>query len=194
MEAIAHQFDLLNNASERPIRASPEFIQGLKAVKQGSFDIENEVCPICRETVVGLLESEEYAIACESPAQPGEGLGVVRLEGCGHLFCKGDIRAWLEAVSFYMFLSIHHGLLLLYCTDPRFFFSIIVVRRVERLVIRIQSYRILSLPPPHSHLSRLNLILPLTLQIKGVPQVHKKQQACTLENVTLFFDISHRGI
>lgn len=48
-------------------------------------------CPICFNTFLAVLASEEMALAMDSPAVATEELGVTRLvETCGHIFCRRE--------------------------------------------------------------------------------------------------------
>ncbi|KAI0354942.1 hypothetical protein OH77DRAFT_1425544 [Trametes cingulata] len=57
----------------------------------------DSTCPICLNSLLALLSEEEMALAMDTPAHPVEELGVTRLEQtCGHIFCRKDIRNWLN--------------------------------------------------------------------------------------------------
>lgn len=51
-------------------------------------------CPVCITPLLAIVAEEEMALAMDSPAHaPPEELGVTRLDGCGHIFCRKELSA-----------------------------------------------------------------------------------------------------
>ena len=47
-----------------------------------------------KTSLLAIVAEEEMALAMDSPAHaPPEELGVTRLDGCGHIFCRKELSA-----------------------------------------------------------------------------------------------------
>ncbi|KAG9073840.1 hypothetical protein FS749_014639 [Ceratobasidium sp. UAMH 11750] len=90
----------------------PGFFSGLLELSQGSKDerrdfirklprleekdvAPDDTCAICQETLLAVIAAEEMASVMESPGLAEEDMGVVKLPGCGHYFCRKDIATWV---------------------------------------------------------------------------------------------------
>jgi len=60
-----------------------------------STGLGGEHCPICQETFLSVIASEEMAEAMDSPAVSQYDTGVTKLPSCGHHFCRKDISKWI---------------------------------------------------------------------------------------------------
>lgn len=72
------------------------FIRELPEVKERDLGTD-ETCPICQETFLSAIAAQELAFAMDTPGMVIEDLGVVKLPGCGHRFCRKDILIWAVA-------------------------------------------------------------------------------------------------
>lgn len=50
----------------------------------------DDTCAVCQESFHAIIATEEMALAMDSPAVAVEELGVVRLPGCQHIFCRKE--------------------------------------------------------------------------------------------------------
>ncbi|KAL0950043.1 hypothetical protein HGRIS_010051 [Hohenbuehelia grisea] len=56
-------------------------------------------CPICLMSFSSIFAEEDHN-ATKGEAQRNEGLnlGVTKLEGCGHVFCRSDLAEWISSL------------------------------------------------------------------------------------------------
>ncbi|TDL29517.1 hypothetical protein BD410DRAFT_892800 [Rickenella mellea] len=59
---------------------------------------EDESCPICLTSFTSILKEQEDAqnVEQELPLEEPRYFGVMKLEGCGHIFCAQDISEWIH--------------------------------------------------------------------------------------------------
>ncbi|EKM51510.1 uncharacterized protein PHACADRAFT_261699 [Phanerochaete carnosa HHB-10118-sp] len=84
---------------ERVREAIEAFISSLPKLSEHdliSFNEAESSCPICLNQFRTIVTEEEMALAMDSPATPVQALGVTKLHGCGHIFCRKDILNWLD--------------------------------------------------------------------------------------------------
>jgi hypothetical protein len=54
------------------------------------YEMVDDTCAICQETLLAVIAAEEMASVMESPGLAEEDMGVVKLPGCGHHFCRKE--------------------------------------------------------------------------------------------------------
>ncbi|QRV90798.1 hypothetical protein RhiJN_18816 [Ceratobasidium sp. AG-Ba] len=71
-----------------------DFIRKLPRLEEKDV-APDDTCAICQETLLAVIAAEEMASVMESPGLAEEDMGVVKLPGCGHHFCRKDIATWV---------------------------------------------------------------------------------------------------
>jgi len=96
----------LTQIRDSDLNAARRFLKDLPSLRPEDVP-EDEYCPICLLTFKSILEEHsEYQSKQEgaSNAEPSEmrisleDVGVVKLSGCGHIFCRRDVSEWLESL------------------------------------------------------------------------------------------------
>lgn len=60
-------------------------------LRRSLVTVADNCCPICFNSFLAILASEEMALAMDSPAVATEDLGLTRLaDTCGHIFCRKE--------------------------------------------------------------------------------------------------------
>ncbi|KLO14934.1 hypothetical protein SCHPADRAFT_286338 [Schizopora paradoxa] len=90
------------------LNAARRFLHELPSLKPEDVP-EDEYCPVCFLTFKSLIEEQKEleskqegtsntAQSSEPPASAGDLVGIVKLTGCGHIFCRRDISEWVESL------------------------------------------------------------------------------------------------
>ncbi|KAG9099035.1 hypothetical protein FRC06_005721 [Ceratobasidium sp. 370] len=66
-----------------------DFIRKLPRLEEKDV-APDDTCAICQETLLAVIAAEEMASVMESPGLAEEDMGVVKLPGCGHHFCRKE--------------------------------------------------------------------------------------------------------
>ncbi|KAG8749113.1 hypothetical protein FRC12_013564 [Ceratobasidium sp. 428] len=87
-------FDELLELSQGSKNERQDFIRKLPRLEEKDV-APDDTCAICQETLLAVIAAEEMASVMESPGLAEEDMGVVKLPGCGHHFCRKDIATWV---------------------------------------------------------------------------------------------------
>ncbi|KAG8749268.1 hypothetical protein FRC12_013491 [Ceratobasidium sp. 428] len=82
-------FDELLELSQGSKNERRDFIRKLPRLEEKDV-APDDTCAICQETLLAVIAAEEMASVMESPGLAEEDMGVVKLPGCGHHFCRKE--------------------------------------------------------------------------------------------------------
>ncbi|KAG8743623.1 hypothetical protein FRC10_011686 [Ceratobasidium sp. 414] len=68
-----------------------DFIRKLPRLEEKDVS-PDDTCAICQETLLAVIAAEEIASVMQSPGFAEEDMGVVKLPGCGHHFCRKELE------------------------------------------------------------------------------------------------------